>query len=128
TLTLRISPAARLVRPEACEVEARLARRTLPASDPSNTVERRALAAPPGFDTRLVVGVEPRPPASVHGFALAVGAAPGRCFVAAFETESTGAGAAEEVADRLAQVVSGVLETLRIPTADERVTPPTGVE
>jgi len=128
TLVLRVSRAGRLVRPEQCEAEARLLRPTLPASDASSIVERRKLAAPPGFDTRVVVGVEPRAGGSVHGFALAVGAATGRCYVASFETESTGAGAPDTVADRLAVVVSGVLGTLHVSSADERVAPPVGVE
>jgi hypothetical protein len=128
TLALRIVNAARLVRPEQCEADARLARPTLPASDGVSVVERRALAAPQGFDTRLVVGVEPRAGGSVRGFALAIGAATGRCFVACFETESAGPHATDLVADRLAVVVSGVFETLRVPSADERVSPPMGVK
>jgi hypothetical protein len=128
TLVLRVSRAARLVRPEQCEAEARLLRPSLPASDASSILERRPLEAPPGFDTRLVVGVEPRAGGSVRGFALAVGAATGRCYVASFETESAGAGAPGAVADRLAVVVSGVLGTLHVPTAEERVPPPVGVK
>ena len=128
TLVLRVSRAARLVRPEACEREARLVRPSLPASDASSIVERQSLEAPPGFDTRLVVGVEPRAGGSVHGFALAVGAATGRCYVASFETESAGAGAPGTVADRLAAVVSGVFGTLHVSVAEERVQPPVGVK
>lgn len=128
TLVLRVSRAARLVRPEQCEAEARLLRPSLPASDAASIVERRPLEAPPGFDTRLVVGVEPRAGGSVYGFALAVGAATGRCYVASFETESAGAGAPDAVADRLAVVVSGVLGTLHVSTAEERVPPPVGVK
>jgi hypothetical protein len=64
----------------------------------------------------------------VHGFALAVGAATGRCYVASFETESAGAGAPGTVADRLAVVVSGVFGTLHVSVAEERVQPPVGVK
>jgi len=128
TLTLRVAAAARLVRPEQCEADARLARPSLPPSDGASVVERRALAAPQGFDTRLVVGVEPRAGGTVHGYALAIGAATGRCYVACFETEGGGPHAPDDVADRLAVVVSGVFETLRIPSADERAVPPIGVK
>jgi len=128
SLVLRVTRAARLVRPEQCEADARLARPSLPTSDASSVVERRKLMSPEGFDTRLVVGVEPRVGGSVHGFALAVGAATGRCYVACFETESVGPGAPGAVADRLAVVVSGVFETLRLPSAEERAVPPVGVK
>jgi hypothetical protein len=128
TLALRVVNAQRLVRPEQCEADARLARPSLPANDGASIVERRALAAPPGFDTRLAVGVEPGAAGSVRGFAHAIGAATGRCYVACFETESVGPHAADDVADRLAVIVSGVFETLRVPSAEERVAPPIGVK
>ncbi len=127
-LVLRIVSAPRLVRPEQCEADARLAWPSLPLADPSSVVERRALTSPLGFDTRVVVGVEPRALAHVHGFALAVGAATGSCYVASYETESDGPGAVEEVADRLALVVAGVMDTLRVPSAEERVSPPARVK
>ena len=106
--------------PEECEADARLARPSLPHHDPSDVVEQRTLASPAGFDTRLLVGVEPRPNERVRGIALAIGAATGFCYVAAFETESGGRRAAEDVADRLALVVSGVLETVPQPGAERR--------
>jgi hypothetical protein len=127
SLALRITLAPRLVRPEQCEADARLARPTLPGGDPSGIVERRKIGAPAGFDVRLVVGVEPRG-GGVHGYALAVGAATSRCYVAAYDTEAAGEQAAERVAERLAVVVSGVLETMRVPNAEARVQPLPGVE
>ncbi len=126
-LALRVTLAPRLVRPEQCEAEARLARPSLPGGDASSVVEQRKLTAPQGFDVRLVVGVEPKG-TGVHGYALGVGAATSRCYVAAYETESSGAHAAETVAERLAVVVSSVFETLRVPNAERRVQPPLGVE
>jgi hypothetical protein len=126
-LALRVTLAPRLVRPEQCEAEARLARPSLPGSDANSVVEQRKLAAPAGFDVRLLVGVEPKG-TGVHGYALAVGAATSRCYLAAYETESTGTRAAETVAERLAVVVSSVFETLRVPNAERRVQPPLGVE
>jgi hypothetical protein len=127
TLALRVTLAPRLVKPEQCEVEARLARPTLPVVDPSSVVERRALAAPAGFDVRLVVGVTPVPN-GVRGYALAIGAGTSRCYVAAFETESEGPSAADRVAERLAVVVTGTLETLRVPSAELFVQPPVRVK
>lgn len=128
-LTLRVTLAPRLVRPEACESDARLARPSLPSTlDSSTVVERRIIAAPPGFDTRLVVGVEPSVHGGVRGYAVAVGAATSRCYVAVFETESAGGNAAGYVADRLALAVSGILETMRVPDADRRLSPPVGVK
>lgn len=128
SLVLRVGRAERRVRPAACEAEARLLRPRLPTVDASSVVEARALAAPRGFDTHVVVAVESGDEGRVHGVALAVGAATGRCYVAAFETEGDGPHAAEDVADRLAVVVSGVFETLHVPDAEERATPPAGVE
>ena len=126
-LALRVTLAPRLVRPAECEAEARLARPSLPQVEPSSVVEQRTIAAPPDFDVRLVVGVEPNAD-GVRGYALAVGAGTSRCYVAAFETESAGPKAAEHVADRLAVVVSGMFETMSVPNADRRVVPPTGVK
>ena len=126
-LALRVWLAPRLVRPEACEADARLVRPSLPGGDVSGVVEARRLEAPAGFDVRLVVGVEPRA-GGVHGYALAIGAGTSRCYLAAYETESSGELAAERVAERLAVVVSGVLETLRVPNAAGRVPPPPRVE
>jgi hypothetical protein len=127
TLALRVTLAPRLVTPAQCESEARLARPALPLVEPSAVVERRALSAPAGFDVRLVVGVTPAQN-GVHGYALAIGAGTSRCYVAAFETESEGAAAAERVAERLAVVVSGTFETLRVPSAELYAPPPIGVK
>jgi hypothetical protein len=126
-LVLRVWLAPRLVRPERCEADARLARPNLPGGEATGVVEERRLAAPAGFDVRLVVGVEPSG-GGVHGYALAVGAATNRCYVAAYETDSAGERADQRVAERLAVVVSGVLETLRVPSAESRALPPPGVE
>jgi hypothetical protein len=127
-LTLRVTLAPRLVRPEACEAEARLARPSMPGrGDASAIVEERTIAAPEGFDVRLVVGATPASD-GVRGFALAVGAATSRCYVGLYETTAVGPRAAEEVADRLALAVSGILETMHVPNAERRISPPVGVE
>ncbi len=127
-LTLRVTLAPRLVRPEACEAEARLARPSLPGrGDADAIVEQRTIGAPEGFDVRLVVGATPASD-GVRGFALAVGAATSRCYVGLYETTATGPRAAEQVADRLALAVSGILETMHVPNVDRRVSPPVGVK
>lgn len=128
TLVLRVWRAARLVRPEECEAEARLARSSLPAVEPSLRIDERRLDAPADFDVRLVVGAEPGPRGSVRGSALAVGAGVGRCYLASFETRAEGARAAERVADRLDAMVRGCFETVELESADRRVPPPTGVK
>jgi hypothetical protein len=128
TITLRLWSAERLVRPEACEAEARLARPALPEVEPGFRIEERRLEAPAGFDVRLVVGAQAGPEASVRGSALAVGAGVGRCYVAAYETHAGGPHAAERVADRLGLVVQGFFETVVLPNAERRVSPPVGVK
>jgi hypothetical protein len=128
SLTLRVVLAPRLVRPETCEADARLARPSLPGkSDASAIVEQRTISAPAGFDVRLTVGVEPASN-DVRGWAVAVGAATSRCYVAVYETIGIGPRAAPEVADRLALAVSGILETMHVPSADRSILPPVGVE
>ncbi len=117
-LTLRVWRAARLVRPEECETEARRLRSTLPVADPSTVVDSRRIDAPAGYDVRLVVGVEPSAE-GVHGYAVAVGAAVSRCYAGVYEIWAGGPGAVERVAEQLAVMVPAVIETLVVPKADE---------
>lgn len=121
-IALRIWKAARLVRPGECEAEARLLRPTLPRPDPATLLDERTISAPEGFDVRLAVGVEEGPRRGVHGFALAVGAAVGRCYLGLYETWAEGPTAPELVADRLALMVPGFIETLRVEGAEGRAT------
>jgi hypothetical protein len=123
TLTLRVWRAARLVRPEECESEARLARPTLPRPDPDLLVDSRPLDAPSGFHGSLVVGVEPIPPGGARGHVLGVGAAVGRCFLLAFDTAADGPDAAQVVGDRLRAVVDRIAPSVTFRAADERVQP-----
>jgi hypothetical protein len=122
TLTLRVWRSARLVRPEECEAEARLARPTLPRPDPDALVDERALEAPEGFAGSLAVGVEPVP-SGTHGFVLGVGAAVGRCFVFAFDTTADGVDAATTVADRLRAAADRIAPSVMLRDVDERVRP-----
>jgi len=119
-IVLRVWRAERLARPSNCETEARLLRPELPRVDPSSVVDQRPIDAPRGYDVRLVVGVDALGTQGVHGYALAVGAAVNRCYVAAYETWADGPNAPERVAGRLAAMVPGVIETVELPAADDR--------
>ena len=82
-------------------------------------VERRTLTAPAGFDTELVVGVEPGAQ-GISGYAIAIGASVGRCYAAVFTTQVSSRGAEEEVAGRLGLIVDRVLSGVRVRSVDER--------
>lgn len=120
-LVIRVWRAARLVHPEECEAEARLARPSLATLDPSTLIEERALAAPHGFHGVLRVAAMPAEVGHVKGVVVAVGAAVGRCYFAALETRSDGEHAAEAIADRLAAMMSLMFQTVRIIDVEERV-------
>jgi len=122
-LSVRLSRAARLVRPDECEAEARLARPDLPRIDPEAVIDSRPLAAPEGFNGSVRVGVDLGPSGSTHGFVLAVGAAVGRCFVLAFETSADGASSARIVGDRLRAATDIIVPSVELRSIDERVRP-----
>jgi hypothetical protein len=121
-IVLRVWRAGRLVRPAECEAQARLLRPALPRVDPSSLLDERSIAAPRGYDVRLVVAVEEDRRRAVRGLALAVGAAVGRCYLAAYETWAEGASAPERVADRLATMVPGFIETVEVEGVEGRAT------
>ena len=123
TLALRVWRAARLVRPAECEAEARLVRPALPRPDPDAIVDSRSLEAPEGFSGSLVIGVDGAPRGDVRGYALAVGAAVGRCFVLAFETTAEGVDAASTVGERLRAAVDRIAPSVRLREVDQRVQP-----
>lgn len=117
---LRVWKAPRLVRPAECEAEARLLRPALPHVEPSALLDTRRITAPRDYDVHLAVAVAETPDRGVHGFALAVGAAVGRCYLGLYETRAEGPSAAEQVADRLATMVPGFIETVEIDGAEVR--------
>jgi hypothetical protein len=123
SLSIRVSRAARLVRPSDCEAEARLLRPSLPRADPDVIVEERPLDAPRDFSGTLVLGVEPRAHSALRGFALAVGAAVGRCYVLSYETIADGPDAASLVADRLRAAAERLVPSVRLYGVDQRVHP-----
>jgi hypothetical protein len=118
-LAVRTWRADRLVRRAECESQARLARPSLPIVRDDAVLERRALSAPAGFDTELVVGVEPIA-GGISGYALAIGASVGSCYVAVFTTAVNGTFAEQEVATRLGLAVDRILSGVRLRSVDER--------
>lgn len=123
TIAIRVWRAARLVRPAECEADARLARPELPHVDPDLLVDSRPLTAPRDFSGSLVVGVEPGTDGATRGFALAVGAAIGRCFVLAYDTSAAGPDAANVVAERLRTAADELFPSVELREVDERVQP-----
>ncbi|HEX6764316.1 MAG TPA: hypothetical protein VF103_02535 [Polyangiaceae bacterium] len=123
TLAVRVWHAARLVRPGDCEADARLARPSLPRIDPDSIIDSRPLDVPSEFHGSLVVGVDPTPQGSTHGYALAIGAAIGRCYALAFETTADGPDAAVVVAERLRVAADHIVPSLALRNVDERVRP-----
>jgi hypothetical protein len=122
-LALRTWRAAPDVRPAQCEAEARLVRPDLPQVDQESILDSRRIDAPREFHGTLVVGVEPMRDGSTHGFALAVSATVGRCFVLCFETIAQGADAPVSVADRLHEAVEGIIPSVELRGVEERVRP-----
>ncbi|HEY4102693.1 MAG TPA: hypothetical protein VGM44_02345, partial [Polyangiaceae bacterium] len=100
SFAIRTWRAGRLVKRSECEQQARLARPAIPRVDPDSIVEQRPFNAPVGFDSELVVGVEPTA-RGVEGYALVFGANVGFCYAAVFTTVASGGGAEQTVAARL---------------------------
>jgi hypothetical protein len=121
-VVLRVWKAARLVRPAECEAEARFLRPKLPRLDPSTLLDHRRIGAPQGYDVHLAVAVDQGSDGVVRGVALAVGAAVGRCYLGAYVTQAEGPNAPARVADRLATMVPGFIETVEIEGAEARAT------
>jgi hypothetical protein len=92
-----------------CEERARLWRK-LPERAGADIMQERAIDAPAGFDTQLLVGVVPsKPGAPISAFALALGAHAHRCFVWLYTTTAEGPGAEKVVGERLATMVEASL-------------------
>jgi hypothetical protein len=97
-----------------CEERARLWRK-LPERAGADIMQERAIDAPPGFDTRLLVGVvSGKPGAPISAFALAMGAHAHRCFVWSYTTTAQGLGAEQVVGERLATMVEASLAKVRM--------------
>jgi len=120
-LRVRTWRAARLVRPEECERQARLWRPGIPMPSADTALDRRKLFQPRGYVTRAVAGVRPvGRTGALEGFVLAFGATIGRCFAFVYTTHARGTGAEAAIGDRLALVADGVLPAVRIRSIDDR--------
>jgi hypothetical protein len=92
-----------------CEERARMWQR-LPERAGAEILQDRAVDAPAGFDTRLLVGLVPgRPGAPIAAFALAFGAHAHRCFAWIYGTSAAGPGAERVLGERLAAMVEASL-------------------
>lgn len=118
-LAVRTWRAERLVRRADCESQARLARPTIPIVHEESVVDRRPFASPQGFDSELVVSVEPSA-RGILGYAIVIGASVGRCYAAVFTTTVSGGVAEQEVAARLGFFVDQVLSRVRLRSVDDR--------
>jgi hypothetical protein len=118
-LALRTWRAERLVRRSDCAAQARLARSTIPIVNEESVIDERPFAAPSGFDSELVVGVEPSA-RGIEGYAIVFGASVGFCYAAVFTTIASGAGAEQEVAARLGVAVDHILSGVHTRSVDAR--------
>jgi len=118
-LAVRTWRSDRIVRRSECEADARLGRPSIPFVHDESIVDRRAFAAPSGFDSELVVGVEPSS-RGVQGYALVFGASVGFCYAAVFTTTASGGSAEQEVAARLGVAVDEILGSVRARSVDDR--------
>lgn len=97
-----------------CEERARLWKK-LPERGNAEILQDRAIDAPAGFDTRLLVGVlAGRPGAPIGAFATAFGAHAHRCFVWVYTTSAEGPGAERVLGERLAAMVEASLAKVAI--------------
>jgi hypothetical protein len=121
-LRVRTWAAARLVRPEECEQQARLWRPEIPDPGGHTALDQRRLDKPSGYTTRAVAGVRPLGhTGELEGFALAFGATIGRCYAFVYTTRARGAGADNAIADRLAVVMDGILPAVQARSIADRV-------
>jgi hypothetical protein len=124
-LAVKTWPTARLSRREDCQKQIALWRPGAPnpEAEPASVVDRRALEAPAGFHTELVVGVRrvPGSTGEIEGYALAVGHTIGKCYAALFTTRAAGGNAEATVAERLALFGDGVLPRIQRTGIEDRV-------
>jgi hypothetical protein len=100
-----------------CEERARLWK-ALPERLGAEVVQDRAIDAPAGYDTHLLVGLHAshKPGAKITAFALAFGSHAHRCFAFAYTTEAEGPGAERALGERLAAMVEGSMAKVKVDT------------
>jgi hypothetical protein len=106
----------------ACEAEARPWRPDLFGHDETALVDRRPIAAPPGFDSEVAFAVH-RARDALGGVAVAVGANVRQCLVLAYVTRAEGADAPRILAGRLALVTERVFSRIEARRVEDRVVP-----
>ncbi len=125
SLALRTWRAARLVRIEECEKQARLWRPELPEIVPDNVVDERSLSGPPDYAVRMTVLVRRVESESfIEGWALVFGAGIGKCYAAVFRTKAAGSGAEAAIAERLAIASDRILPSVQEQGVDARILGP----
>ncbi len=117
-LTLRVLALGELANRRRCEIEAR-SRSLVPAK--LAVLDESDQGGPPGFDTRVIVGVVPRDEAAapgppLRGHVLAFAAKLRRCLVFDFTAEVP-AGAEATLGDRLAIATVSILPTVELDPA-----------
>ena len=122
TLQARLWRAARMVRRAECAEQLRLWVPDAPDPASETVVERRRVTVSELLETEIVVGVNPDND-GLEGWALAIGAAPRRCFAALFLTRASGALMAEDVAQRLGLVVAQVIPRIEVRRIEQRIDP-----
>ncbi|HMJ15627.1 MAG TPA: hypothetical protein VK524_29625 [Polyangiaceae bacterium] len=124
-LRVRGWSAARLGSDEQCESQARAWLPSIPEPAPDDAVEIRRLRSPSGYHGRVIAGVRlAQDGAELEGYALAFGAAVGRCYAAVFRTRATGARAEWLVGASLAVVAGGLLERVEATRVEDRAPHP----
>jgi hypothetical protein len=111
-LVVRVWQAGDIAGRANCEQQARAWRPDLPELEPSEIVATSTPALAGVYAGSLVVGVQAQAEAAgrafLRGSALAIGYAARRCLLLAFTTSARGPAARQQIADRLAVVVSTV--------------------
>ena len=105
-----------------CEAEMRAQRPDLFGRDDAALVDRRPLAAPPGFDSEIGFSVR-KSESALAGVALAVGARVRECLVMAYVTKAEGEAAPEAISHRLAFVAERVFPAVVLRKVEDRVVP-----
>lgn len=121
-LWVRAWRAGSVVGHAACETEARPWRPDVLGRDASALVDRRPLAAPPGFDAEVGFAVH-RARDALGGVAVGVFAKVRQCLVIGYVTRADGADAPGVVARRLALVTERVLSRVETRDVEDRVVP-----
>jgi hypothetical protein len=111
-------------RHESCEAQARARGATLPELGAAR-IEHRRLALARDYELWLDAAVQPGTGAEgLTGYAIAFGGDGVRCLAVVFSTQASGAGAEQELGERLGIIIQTVFVRLRLRSIDDRVFSP----